>query len=123
MVGLVRKKRGVKRYEQEYPNLPRGRFALDDLEGEHDSYHCFTAKVDGEQAANYEKVTKRKFKDEWMRAMQSDMKSLYDHDTWRLVDIPPDKKKLAANGCTGSSAIHVTRLSSSRRDWLQKLRK
>ena len=31
-----------------------------------------------------------------MRAMQSEMKSLQDHNTWRLVDMPPDKK---AVGC------------------------
>ena len=56
MVRPIRKKRGVTRYEQEYPNLPRGRFNLDDFEGEHDSFHCFTAEEDGEQAANYEEV-------------------------------------------------------------------
>ena len=96
MAQPVLKKRGVTRYEQEYSNLPRGRFKLDEFEGEHDSYHCFTTGVDGEQAANYEEAMKSKYKDEWMRAMQSEMKSLHDHDTWRLVDMPPDKK---AVGC------------------------
>ena len=96
MVRPIRKKRGVTRYEQEYSNIPRGQFNLEDFEGEYDSYHCFAAEEDGEQAANYEEVMKSKYKDEWMRAMQSEMKSLRDHDTWRLVNMPPGKK---AVGC------------------------
>ena len=39
---------------------------------------------------------KSKYKNEWMRAMQSEIKSLQDHETWKLVDMPPVKK---AVGC------------------------
>ena len=92
----IRKKRGVTRYEEEFTNMPRGRFNLDDFEGEYDSYHCFAAEDDGEQAATYEEVMKSRYKDEWMRDMQSEMKSLKHHETWKLVDIPPGKKAI---GC------------------------
>ena len=96
MVRPIRKKRGVTRYEQEYPNMPRGHFSLDDFEGEPDAHHCFAAVEDGEQAATYDEVMKSKYKYEWMCAMQSEMKSLQDHETWKLVDMPPGKK---AVGC------------------------
>ena len=96
MMRPIRKKRAVVRYEQEYPNTPRGQLRSDDLEGEHDSYHCFVAEEDGEQAATYNEVTKSKYKKEWMHAMQSEIKSLQDHETWKLVEMPPGKK---AVGC------------------------
>ncbi|GMF12993.1 unnamed protein product [Phytophthora lilii] len=39
---------------------------------------------------------KSKYKSEWLRAMESEMKSLKDHKTWTLVDMPPGKKPV---GC------------------------
>ena len=60
MMRPIRKKRAVVRYEQEYPNTPRGQLHSDDLEGEHDSYHCFVAEEDGEQAATYNEVMNSK---------------------------------------------------------------
>ena len=62
MVRPIRKKRGVTRYEQEYPNMPRGHFSLDDFEGEPDAHHCFAAVEDGEQAATYDEVMKSRYK-------------------------------------------------------------
>uniref|UniRef100_A0AAV1TJ00 Integrase catalytic domain-containing protein n=1 Tax=Peronospora matthiolae TaxID=2874970 RepID=A0AAV1TJ00_9STRA len=41
MVRPVRKKRGVVRYEQEFPSHRRGHFHLDDYEGDFDSFYCF----------------------------------------------------------------------------------
>ena len=54
---------------------------LDELERELDSYHCFGAKEDGEQVDTYDEVTKRKYKNEWMSAIQSELNSLEYHDT------------------------------------------
>ena len=72
--------------------MRRGHFNLDDYEGEDDTYHCFDAEQDGEQAATYDEVMKRRYKNEWMRAMQSEMTLLQDHETWKLVNMPLGKK-------------------------------
>lgn len=117
MVRPVRKKRGITRYEQEYSNVPRDQFNLDDFEDEYDSYHCFAAEEDGEQATTYEEVMTSKYKDEWMRAMQSEMITTHG-DLWTCLQA---KRLLDANGFTRSSAVQVTRSSSSRHAWLQKV--
>uniref|UniRef100_A0AAV1VKM4 Integrase catalytic domain-containing protein n=1 Tax=Peronospora matthiolae TaxID=2874970 RepID=A0AAV1VKM4_9STRA len=96
MVRPVRKKRGVVRYEQEFPSHRRGRFNLDDYEGDFDSFYCFSAEEDGEQASSYQEVMKSSYKEQWLQAMKSEMKSLEEHSTWKLVDMPPGKK---AVGC------------------------
>ena len=43
MVRPVRKKRGVVRYEQEYPNHPREMFSMDDYEDDYDALYCLNA--------------------------------------------------------------------------------
>ncbi|KAG6617006.1 Retrovirus-related Pol polyprotein from transposon TNT 1-94 [Phytophthora cinnamomi] len=81
----------------EYPGTRRGEFNLDDFEGEFDSLYCLlTEDDDGERAVSYDEVMRSKYKDEWLRAMESEMKSLEDHRTWTLVDMPSDKKAI---GC------------------------
>lgn len=96
MVRPVRKKRSVIRYDQEFPNLRRSQFNLDDFEGQHDSLYCFMAEEDGEQASSYDEVMKTKNKDQWLQAIKCEMKALEEHSTWNLVDMPPGKK---AVGC------------------------
>ena len=96
MVRPIRKKRGVVRYEQEFPVLRRGQFNLDDYEGDYDAFYCFSAEEDGEQASSYEEVLKSNYKNQWLEAMKSEMKSLEEHNTWKLVSMPPGKR---AVGC------------------------
>uniref|UniRef100_A0AAV1UTQ2 Polyprotein n=1 Tax=Peronospora matthiolae TaxID=2874970 RepID=A0AAV1UTQ2_9STRA len=96
MVRPIRKKRGVVRYEQEFPSHRRGQFNLDDYEGDYDYFYCFLAEEDEEQASSYEEVMKSGYKEQWLQAMKSEMKSLKDHSTWKLVKMPPGKK---AVGC------------------------
>lgn len=96
MVRPVRKKRGLVRYDKEFTNIRRGEFNLDDFEGEYDSHHCLVAESSGEQASTYEEVMKSEYKDQWLEAMKSEMKSLEDHNTWKLLDMPQHKK---AVGC------------------------
>lgn len=45
---------------------------------------------------SYDEIMGSKYKDERLRAMESEMKSLEDHRTWTLVDMPSDKKSI---GC------------------------
>ncbi|KAG6612000.1 RxLR effector candidate protein [Phytophthora cinnamomi] len=97
MVRPARKRRGVVRYQDEYPGTRRGEFNLDDFEGEFDSLYCLlTEDDDGERAVSYDEVMRSKYKDEWLRAMESEMKSLEDHRTWTLVDMPSDKRQSGA---------------------------
>ena len=88
----VRKKQAITRYEQEFPNLRRGEFNLDDCEAQ----YCFSAEEDGENASTYEQALQSKYKDKWLRAMESEISSLAQHETWNLKDLPRDKKAI---GC------------------------
>lgn len=76
MVRPIRKKRGVVRYEQDFLNIRLGKFTLEDYEGDYDSFYFFSAYEDGEQASSYEEVLKRTYKNQWLEAMKSEMKSL-----------------------------------------------
>ncbi|KAI9905352.1 hypothetical protein PsorP6_013561 [Peronosclerospora sorghi] len=84
MVRPIRKKRGVVRYGQEFPNLRHGHFHLDDYEADYDSFYCLSAEEDGEQASSYEEVMRSNYKDQWLQAMNSEIKSLVQHKTWTL---------------------------------------
>ena len=92
----VRKKQAIRRYEQEFANMRRGEFNLDDYEAGYDAQYCFSAEEDGESASTYEQVLQSRYKDEWLRAMKSEIKSLAQHNTWTLKDLPKDKKTI---GC------------------------
>uniref|UniRef100_A0AAV1UZE9 Reverse transcriptase Ty1/copia-type domain-containing protein n=1 Tax=Peronospora matthiolae TaxID=2874970 RepID=A0AAV1UZE9_9STRA len=35
---------------------------------------------------------KSSYKEQWLQAMKSEMKSLEENSTWKLVDMPPGKK-------------------------------
>ena len=50
-------------------------------QGGHDSYYCFAAEDDGEQAATYEEVMKIRYKDEWISDMKSEIKALQEHES------------------------------------------
>ena len=80
----VRKKQAIKRYEQEFPNLRRGTFNLDDYDASYEAQYCLSAEEDGESASTYDQVLRSKDKDDWMRAMESEIQSLTKHDTWKL---------------------------------------
>ena len=92
----VRKKQAIRRYEQEFTNLKRGTFNLDDYDASYEAQYCFSAEEDGESASTYDQVLRSKYKEEWMRAMESEIKSLKQHHTWTLQDLPSDKKSI---GC------------------------
>uniref|UniRef100_A0AAV1U1I6 Reverse transcriptase n=1 Tax=Peronospora matthiolae TaxID=2874970 RepID=A0AAV1U1I6_9STRA len=46
----------------------------------------------GEQGSSYQEVMKSSYKEQWLQAMKSEMKSLEENSTWKLVDMPPGKK-------------------------------
>uniref|UniRef100_A0AAV1U0A0 Reverse transcriptase Ty1/copia-type domain-containing protein n=1 Tax=Peronospora matthiolae TaxID=2874970 RepID=A0AAV1U0A0_9STRA len=52
--------------------------------------------------------------------MKSEMKSLEEHSTWKLVDVPAGKKAVGCEWVFKIKAIQVWRLSSSRHAWLRK---
>ena len=91
----VRKKQAIKRYEQEFPNLRRA-FNLDDYDASYEAQYCFSAEEDGESASTYDQVLQGKYKNDWMRAMESEVQSLTKHDTWTLQDLPSNKRSI---GC------------------------
>ena len=92
----VRKKQAISRYENEYPNLRRGQFSLNDFEADYDALYCFSAEDDGESASSYKQVLESKYKSEWLQAMGSEIQSLAQHGTWTLEDLPSNKKAI---GC------------------------
>uniref|UniRef100_A0AAV1V3K5 Integrase catalytic domain-containing protein n=1 Tax=Peronospora matthiolae TaxID=2874970 RepID=A0AAV1V3K5_9STRA len=92
----ARKKQAIKRYEQEFPNLRRGTFNLDDYDASYATQYCLSAEEDGESASTYSQVLESKYKDDWIRAMKSEIQALTQHDTWTLQDLPSDKRSI---GC------------------------
>lgn len=53
-------------------------------------------RIKHESASTYEQVLRSKYKDESMRAMECEIKSLMQHKTWTLKKLPKDKKSI---GC------------------------
>uniref|UniRef100_A0AAV1UZ15 Integrase catalytic domain-containing protein n=1 Tax=Peronospora matthiolae TaxID=2874970 RepID=A0AAV1UZ15_9STRA len=96
MTPNTRKKQAIKRYEQEFPNLRRGTFNLDDYDASYATQYCLSAKEDVESASTYSQVLESKHKDDWIRAMKSEIQALTQHDTWTLQDLPSDKRSI---GC------------------------
>ena len=90
----VRKKQAIRRYEQEFTNLKRGTFNLDDYDASYEAQYCFSAEEDGESASTYDQVLRSKYKEEWMRAMENEIQLLSQHHTWTLQDLPSDKKSI-----------------------------
>ena len=86
----VRKKKAIRRYEHEFPNVRRGEYILNEYEAQ----YCLSAEEDGESASTYDQVLQSKYKDESMRSMESDSKSLAQHETCTLKILPRTEKKI-----------------------------
>ena len=52
----VRKKQAIRRYEQDFTNLKRGTFNLDDYDSSYEAQYYFNAEEDGESASTYDQV-------------------------------------------------------------------
>ncbi|CEG48196.1 retrotransposon unclassified [Plasmopara halstedii] len=72
-VRLVRKNHAVLRYGHDFPNLRHGKFGLGDYEAGHDALYCFSAEDDGESTSTFEKLQQSKYRDEWLRVMESEI--------------------------------------------------
>ncbi|GAB9477113.1 hypothetical protein Gpo141_00014172 [Globisporangium polare] len=92
----ARKKRGVTRYEDEFSGMRRGEFNDDDFEGEFDGLFCLTTALEDEKQTTYGGIMKSEFKSQWKEAMNAEMRSLVQHVTWELVDLPPGKKLIGS---------------------------
>jgi hypothetical protein len=59
----------------------------------------------------YDEAIRNDHKDEWQEAMQDEMQSHRENQTWELVDLPASKKTIP---CTWDGQ----RLRSKERNWL-----
>ena len=48
--------------------------------------------IDDEEPKNFKEVTQSLFKEEWQRAMDDEMASLYKNKTWELVKMPGNRR-------------------------------
>ena len=73
--------------KEEYPNFTRE-------DDGHDSLYCLNIKVGGEKASTYEEAIHSEHRDEWRKSMESEMKLLNDHYTWKLVQMQSSHKEV-----------------------------
>lgn len=74
----VRKKQVIQRYQDEYPGL-----------------FCLTATED-EDISSFDQAMLSQHKEQWLKAMKSEMNSIISHQTWNLEELPKGKKTI---GC------------------------
>uniref|UniRef100_A0AAV1UD36 Reverse transcriptase Ty1/copia-type domain-containing protein n=1 Tax=Peronospora matthiolae TaxID=2874970 RepID=A0AAV1UD36_9STRA len=92
----ARKKRGILRYEDEFNGMRRMDFNEADLEDEFDGLHCYSTALNDEKQTTYDGIMQSELKVQWKAAMDAEIKSLSQHKTWELVDLPPGKKMIGS---------------------------
>ncbi|DAZ95280.1 TPA: hypothetical protein N0F65_007770, partial [Lagenidium giganteum] len=80
----VRKKCCVVRYEQEFQQP----IQMDDFEAD---YPTLVVEVDDESAVTYVQIMQPEHRAEWQQAIESEMQSLREHNTWRLAPLSHDR--------------------------------
>ena len=75
----ARKKRAIVRYQDEYDGLM-----------------CLMSEHQDEDATSFDQIMKSDDRVEWMDAMENEMKSIEQHETWDLVPLPKDKKAIGS---------------------------
>jgi hypothetical protein len=56
--------------------------------------HEYVLMTDTGESTCYDEIVSDEHKNEWSEAMQDEMKSLYENDTFELVNLPKGKKAL-----------------------------
>jgi hypothetical protein len=92
----ARKKRGILRYEDEFNGMRRMDSNDADLEDEFDGLHCYSTVLNDEKQTTYDGIMQSELKVQWKAAMDAEIKSLSQHKTWELVDLPPGKKMIGS---------------------------
>ena len=72
----------------------------------------------------YEEAVKSNKAKQWKEAMQAEVESLENNDTWTFVDRPKDKNVLPGNGYTESNTVQMVKWTSTKPDmWRKATRK
>ena len=86
------------RYGEKEANIrpARKKMAIVRYQDEFDGLMCLAAEVNDEDATTYKQIMKSEDKSKWQEAMDAEMKSIMQHETWELVELPKNKKAI---GC------------------------
>ena len=57
-----------------------------------DRYRCPVVIEESQEPKNFKEIDLRSDKQEWLKAIENEMKSLHDNDTWTLVETPKNRK-------------------------------
>jgi hypothetical protein len=88
----VRKKKAIIRYQDEFDGLTCLMASTDRHEAE-----CLIACDDNdEKATSFKEIMKSKHKDKWKEAMDKEIKSIMEHETWELVPRPDNQKVIGS---------------------------
>ena len=69
--------------------------------------------LDHDEPMNYEEALMSPDSDRWLKAMKSEIESMYENKVWTLVDFPMIGKPLRINGSSrGRRALMVVSLST-----------
>jgi hypothetical protein len=88
----ARKKKTILRYQDEFDGLVCMMAEVNNNEAE-----CLMACEDeDEKMSTYQEIITSKHKDEWKKAMDEEIKSIQDLDTWELVPRPTDNNVIGS---------------------------
>jgi len=68
----------------------------------------YVTLIDEGEPYSYEEAMVDRHKIEWVKAMQEEMKSLYENHTYDLVELPKGRKAFRNNGCIDSRMRRIT---------------
>ena len=57
-----------------------------------DRYRCAVVIEESQEPKNFKEIDLRSDKQEWLKAIENEMKSLHNNDTWTLVETPKNRK-------------------------------
>jgi hypothetical protein len=87
-----RKKKAIIRYQDEFDGL----VCLIAETNPHEAKCLVACDDEDEKASSFQEIMKSKHKNEWKEAMDKEIKSIKDHQTWELVPRPRNQKVIGS---------------------------
>ena len=77
--------------------------------------------LDHDEPTNYEEAMMSPDSAKWLKAMKSEMGSMYENKVWTLVDLPDDRQAIKINGSSRGRRTLIVVLLSIKLNLLQKV--
>ena len=83
--------------------------------------YCLVADTLDEQASTYDQIMKSPHRDQWIKAMKEEMKSINGQQTWILKPLPDGKKSIGSRWLFKIKRTAKEKLKDSKPDFVQKV--